>query len=211
MRIGIRSFILVFLLISTEIFSQVENVPLSHPVYTFLKEMKVKNILPYISDDVPNLSRFQVKDYLEQIENKEDELSKTEMDFLERYKKEFYQILDTANTTYFFNPNENFSTSFSEAFSNKVKYFYAYREDNANVFIEMLGHYYYGAQFKPSINNANLFDIGFRFHGTLFNHLGYNFSFLKGGATGVISGWKILRTLVTMIIPKAILNIMLNL
>ena len=184
MRIGFRSFILVFLLISTEIFSQVENVPLSHPVYTFLKEMKVKNILSYISDDVPNLSRFQVKDYLEQIENKEDELSKTEMDFLERYKKEFYQILDTANTTYFFNPNENFSTSFSEAFSNKVKYFYAYREDNANVFIEMLGHYYYGAQFKPSINNANLFDIGFRFHGTLFNHLGYNFSFLKGGATG---------------------------
>lgn len=146
--------------------------------------MKVKNVLPYISDDIPNLSRFQVKNYLKEIETKVVELSQTENDFLERYKIEFYEILDTANTTYFFQPEKSFSASFSEAFSNKVKYFYAYNEDDANVYVEMLGHYHYGAQFKPIINNANLFDIGFRFHGTLFNHLGYNLSFIKGGAEG---------------------------
>ncbi|MEJ2104169.1 MAG: capsule assembly Wzi family protein [Ignavibacteriaceae bacterium] len=184
MRVIIRTFILVLILLSIEILAQVENVPLDHPVYTFLKEMKVKNILTYIGDDIPNLSRFQVKNYLKEIESKVNELSKTEKDFLERYRVEFYEIIDTANTNYFFQPGKGFSTTLSEAFSNKVKYFYAYSEDNANVYIEMIGHYRYGAQFQPKINNTHLFDIGFRFHGTLFNHLGYNLSFLKGGAEG---------------------------
>ncbi len=39
----------------------------SHPVYTFLKEMKVKGIIPYINEDLPNLSRFEVKNHLETI------------------------------------------------------------------------------------------------------------------------------------------------
>jgi len=74
--------------------------------------------------------------------------------------------------------------SLSEVFSNKVKYFYAYTEENANVFVEVLGHYYFGQQFEPYVNNAHLFDIGFRFHGTVFKHLGYNLSVLKGGSAG---------------------------
>ncbi|MCZ7613438.1 MAG: hypothetical protein M5T52_07855 [Ignavibacteriaceae bacterium] len=65
-----------------------------------------------------------------------------------------------------------------------MKYIYAYSGENANVFLNLLGHYYYGQQFRPSINNAHLFDIGFRFHGTLFNHLGYNMAVIKGGAAG---------------------------
>ncbi|MCW8803495.1 MAG: hypothetical protein OQK57_03780, partial [Ignavibacteriaceae bacterium] len=174
----------IFLLLIPTVFSQVENVPLNHPVYTFLKEMKVKNLIPYISEDVPNLSRFQVKDYLMQVEEKLGELSNTEKNLFNRYKVEFYELIDPENTTYFFNPEKDFGTNLSEAFSNKVKYFYAYKEENANVFIEMLGHYYYGQQFEPYVNNAHLFDIGFRFHGTVFKHLGYQLSFIKGGSAG---------------------------
>jgi hypothetical protein len=48
----------------------------------------------------------------------------------------------------------------------------------------MLGHYYYGQQFEPYVNNAHLFDIGFRFHGTVFEHLGYNLAVIKGGSAG---------------------------
>lgn len=184
MKMTFRSLLLVFLLFITDIFPQVENVPLDHPVYIFLKEMKVKNIIPYISEDIPNLSRFQVKAYLQQVEKKLNVLSDTEKDLFDRYKAEFYEILNPKVTTNFFNPQKDFGTSFSEAFSNKVKYFYAYEEENANVYIEMLGHYSYGVQFKPSINNAHLFDIGFRFHGTLFDHLGFDLSFIKGGAAG---------------------------
>ena len=184
MKLFLKIFFLLLLLFAANAYSQVENVPLNHPVYTFLKEMKVKNIVPYISEDIPNLPRFQVKALLQEVEKKLSELSDTENDLFERYKAEFYEILDPDITTYFFHPEKDFSTSLPEAFSNKVKYFYAYKEESANVYIEMLGHYSYGAQFKPSINNAHLFDIGFRFHGTLFDHLGYDLSFIKGGAAG---------------------------
>ena len=184
MKLFLKIFFLLLLLFAANAYSQVENVPLNHPVYTFLKEMKVKNIVPYISEDIPNLPRFQVKALLQEVEKKLNELSDTEKDLFERYKAEFYEILDPDITTYFFHPEKDFSTSLTEAFSNKVKYFYAYKEESANVYIEMLGHYSYGAQFKPSINNAHLFDIGFRFHGTLFDHLGYDLSFIKGGAAG---------------------------
>ena len=184
MKITFRSFFLLFLIFFASAYPQIENVPLNHPVYTFLKELKVKNIIPYISEDIPNLSRFQVRDYLQQVENKLNELSTTEKDLFMRYKEEFYEILDPEITTYFFNPQKDFGTSLSEMFTNKIKYFYAYNEESANVFIELLGHYNYGQQIKPTVNNAHLFDIGFRFRGTLFNHLGYNFSFIKGGAEG---------------------------
>ena len=135
MKIVLRYSIIVFLLLSPNVFPQVENVPLNHPIYTFLKEMKVKNIIPYISEDVPSLSRFQVKNYLKQVEEKLDELSNTERDLFNRNKMEFYEFIDPENTTYFFHPEKNFGTSLSETFSHKVKYFYAYSAENANSFV----------------------------------------------------------------------------
>ena len=184
MKIIRRSFLLALLIFSVTIYSQVENVPLTHPVYIFLKQMKVKNIIPFISEDVPNLSRFQVKGYLQEVEKEYDQLSNTERNLLNRYKIDFYEVLDTANTNYFFNPNEDFGKSLAGLFTNKIKYFYAYSEESANVFIEILGDYYYGQQFKPEVNNSHLFDVGFRIRGTVFDHLGYNLTVLKGGAAG---------------------------
>lgn len=184
MKIALRYLIIISLTLCATVFSQVENVPLNHPVYTFLKEMKVKNIIPYISEDVPNLSRFKVKDYLKQVEEKINELSNTERNLFNRHKAEFYELLDPDNTTYFFHPKKNFVTSLSETFTDKVKYIYAYSGENANAFLNLSGHYYYGQQFQPFVNNAHLFDIGFRFHGTLFKHLGYNMAVIKGGTAG---------------------------
>ena len=176
--------IIVVLFGGTELLAQVENVPLTHPVYTFLKEMKVKKIIPYINEDVPNLSRFQVTAYLKKVEENLERLSPTEKKLFYRHISEFYELTELQNSTYFFHPEKNFVTSLSETFSDKVKYFYAYSEKNANVFINLLGHYYYGQQFEPYVNNAHLFDVGFRFHGTLFEHLGYNMAVIKGGAAG---------------------------
>ena len=184
MKIIHRSLLLALLFFFATIYSQVENVPLNHPVYIFLKQMKVKNIIPYISEDVPNLSRFQVKGYLQEVEKKYDHLSITEKNLFNRYKIDFYEVLDSANTNYFFNPNEDFGESLTGLFSNKIKYFYAFSEEDANLFMEILGDYYYGQQFEPEVNNSHLFDIGFRMRGSVFNHLGYNLTVLKGGAAG---------------------------
>lgn len=184
MRTLISFIITLVLLFGMEIIAQVENVPLTHPVYTFLKEMKVKRIIPYINEDVPNLSRFQVKAYLQMVQENFERLSNTEKKLFYRHQSEFYELTDLKDATYFFHPEHNFVASLSETFTNKVKYIYAYSGENANVFLNMLGHYYYGQQLQPSVNNAHLFDIGFRFHGTLFKHLGYNMAVIKGGAAG---------------------------
>ena len=141
--------VIVFTLNST--FSQVENVPLTHPVYTFLKEMKVKGIIGYINEDMPNLSRFEIRKHLEAIDKRSNELSATEIKLLNRNKAEFYESLDTDTATYFFHPEKSFSSSLSEVFSNKVKYIYAYKEKEANIYFNLFGHLYYGQIFKPEV------------------------------------------------------------
>ncbi|HEY7750686.1 MAG TPA: hypothetical protein VH917_00215, partial [Ignavibacteriaceae bacterium] len=165
-------------------YSQVENVPLNHPVYTFLKEMKVKKILSYVSEDIPNLSRFHVKNYLNEVDSKKNELSTTEINLLRRYLSEFDESLHPDTATYFFQPEKDFGTNLSEVFSEKIKYLYAYRNPDANFYFEALGHFYFGKTFAPESENASLFDIGFRARGTVFNHLGYNLEVIKGGSSG---------------------------
>ncbi|HLG33128.1 MAG TPA: hypothetical protein VI362_08790 [Ignavibacteriaceae bacterium] len=177
--------ILAFIILAQiQIYSQVENVPLNHPVYYFLKEMKVKRVVSYIKEDIPNLSRFEVKGFLDEIESKQEQLSRTELKLLFRYKFEFNESLHPDTTTYFFHPEKDFGTSLSDVFSDKVKYLYAYREQSANIFFEGLGHFYFGQTFKPESNNSTLYDIGFRIRGTVFNHLGYNLEVIKGGSSG---------------------------
>jgi hypothetical protein len=176
--------ILYHFIVSGNLLAQIENVPLSHPVYTFLKEMKVKRVVSYINEDIPNLSRFEVKRFLDEIESKNDRLSNTETKLLNRYKTEFIESLHTDTTTYFFHPKKDFGESISDVFSDKVKYLYAYREQNANIYFELLGHFYYGQTYNPESENATLYDIGFRGRGTVFNHLGYNLEVIKGGSSG---------------------------
>ena len=176
--------LLIVLIISTLSFSQVENVPLTNPVYTFLKEMKVKNLLNYISEDVPNLSRFEVKSLLDSVKKNTNKLSRTEKDLLVRYEMEFTSGLNDSTMTRLFTQGVDFTSTAGDILSKKVKYLYAYEEEYANVFAEGMGHVYHGQKLKHGVANSNLYDIGFRLRGTIFNHLGYYFSVLKGGVSG---------------------------
>ena len=165
-------------------FAQVENVPQNNRVYSFLKEMKVKNIIPYISEDVPNLSRFEVRALLDTVRKSFNRLSTTERDLLHWFEIEYTDSLLDETTTRLFTPGKSFGSTLSEIGSDKVKYLYAYQEENANFYAEGLGHFYHGQQLKHKVTNANLYDTGFRLRGTVFKHLGYLFSFIKGGVSG---------------------------
>ena len=69
--------------------------------------------------------------------------------------------------------------------TDKIKYLYAYQEENNNIYLEWLGHFYHGQDFsKQNAVNSNLYDIGFRIRGTVSNHLGYNLTVIKGGVSG---------------------------
>jgi hypothetical protein len=183
MKIKLLLFILVIYSFHFS-FAQVENVPLNNRVYSFLKEMKVKNIIPYISEDIPNLSRFEVRALLDTVRKKSMQLSSTERDLLYWFEIEYSDSLLDETTTKLFTPGKSFGSNLSEAFSDKVKYLYAYQEENINFYAEALGHFYHGQQLKHKVTNANLYDIGFRLRGTAFKHLGYFFSVIKGGVSG---------------------------
>ncbi|MDP2363532.1 MAG: capsule assembly Wzi family protein, partial [Ignavibacteria bacterium] len=166
-------------------FSQIENVQLHHSVYTFLKEMKVKGIIQFIREDDPVISRFEVKYLLEKISSQESELSATEKKLLQKYSIEFSDIIDPGTSTQLFNPQNSLFSDLDQMFTDKIKYLYAYQEDDNNIYFEWLGHFYHGQKFLPENNiNSNLYDIGFRIRGTVFNHLGYNLTAIKGGGSG---------------------------
>ncbi|HEX7357354.1 MAG TPA: capsule assembly Wzi family protein [Ignavibacteriaceae bacterium] len=166
-------------------FSQVENVPITNGVYTFLKEMKVKGILSFIREDDPVLSRFEVKNLLEQINNRNSELSSTEKKILNKYLIEFSDTINPDSSTQLFNPQHNLFSDLDQMVTDKIKYLYAYKEPENNIYFEWLGHFYHGQDFSNDFAmNSNLYDIGFRIRGTVFNHLGYNLTVLKGGVSG---------------------------
>lgn len=177
--------IFLLLIITGFISAQVENVPIDHSVYTFLKEMELKKVIFGINEDIPNLSRAKIRNFLEEIESQQNELSTTEKALLEKFKVEFYQDQITdENTWKMFGESPNIFTSPFDVFSSKKKYLYHYEKDGNTVFAEMIGHFNYGQRFEPSLTNAELYDIGFRFRGTVADHLGYNLTVIKGGASG---------------------------
>ncbi len=166
--------------------SQIENVPLNNTVYDFLKEMQVKGIINGVNDDNPNLSRFQVSDFLNSIGMKGNELSVTEKKLLDKFTVEFVpEAMNKKNTASMFHSNMNVSNGFRYILSDKQKYVLSYEKNRNNLFIEPLLNVYIANSVKPDAKkSAKIFDGGFRFRGSLFDHLGYEFRFIKGGAVG---------------------------
>ncbi len=110
--------LILFVIISASTcFSQVENVQLSSPVYDFIKEMSVKKIIAY-DDDNPNLSRFEVADYLKTIASKTSQLSNTEIKLLNKYKVEYIpEEANSENTWQMFGSGKKFSKNLNDFFS----------------------------------------------------------------------------------------------
>ena len=156
-------FLIALILITNISFSQVENVPTTNSVYTFLKEMKVKGILSFIREDDPVLSRFEVKELLEKVNTQKEQLSNTETKLLNKYRIEFSDTVDPDSSTQLFNSPNGFFTDLDQMITDKVKYLYAYKEPENNIYFEWLGHFYHAQDFsKESAVNSNLYDIGFR-------------------------------------------------
>lgn len=181
----ILTFLFTFLSIGYNLYAQIESVPIDNSVYVFLKEMKVKGILSFIREDDPVLSRFEVKGLLDTITNHKNELSNTESKLLDKYLLEFSDKIDNETSTQLFNPSDNLFSDLDQMFTDKIKYLYAYQEEENNIYIDWLGHFYHGQKFlEPNAINSDLFDIGFRIRGTVFDHLGYNLTVIKGGVSG---------------------------
>ncbi|MFA7228073.1 MAG: capsule assembly Wzi family protein [Melioribacteraceae bacterium] len=178
-------FISMLLISGQRLAAQQENVPVDHQVYLFIKEMSVKNILKYIHDDNPGMSRREIAENLNLISEQPSALSATEKKLLKKYRDEFCDSnADSANTFQLFGSETGFSDDGADLLSDKIKYTYVYREDGVNYYLNVLGRAMYGQNFRPFVNNSWLYDIGFRFRGTLFDKLGYSLTVQKGGVSG---------------------------
>ena len=114
--------------------AQIENVPLDHNVYTFLKEMEVKKIIYGIDEDIPNLRFGEVKEFLKQIEAKQSQLSNTERRLLKKYQIEFFpEMMNSDNTWDMFGASPNLFTSPFTIFDDRQKFLYRYQDGDNNL------------------------------------------------------------------------------
>lgn len=175
--------LLLFFLISINILPQAEMISLDNTVYEFLKEMKVKGIIPSIHDDNPNLTKGEVLEYLSIIEKNTDKLTPVEMGLLKRYKFQISDQLGDEAATYLFRFSE-YPKPLGDIFTTKNKYLYAYEKGPNNAYVEGVGKAWYGHRFSPGVNNALVYDVGFKIHGTLMENFGYMLMVRKGLVSG---------------------------
>ncbi|MBN1632930.1 MAG: hypothetical protein JW917_02045 [Ignavibacteria bacterium] len=182
-----KLFALIFLLsINCSAYSQIENAPLSYPIYEFIKEMTVKKVIYGYDDGNSNLSRGEIIDYLREIRNNLNELSSTEKKLLSKYEIEFIpEKQNDENSLVIFDGKGKFINKIKEAFSDKFKQVYKFEKGDNNLYVNFIGNVFAGKELKPFIkHNAAVMDGGLRIRGTLFGHLGYYLSFSKGAIFG---------------------------
>jgi len=72
------------------VYPQAENVPVSNPIYLFMKRMELEGVLPEYPDGILPLSRREISEYLAGINERKDQLSDVERRLLEEYNVEFH-------------------------------------------------------------------------------------------------------------------------
>ena len=178
--------IITFFCLTTGILlSQVENIPLTSPVYDYLLRAETKGYMEHGSlSDLP-LQRKEITKILSEIYN-DSTVSLRDRSIAEFYLREF-NILTEENTVVFENEQYTDNIFFDDIFSNKDKYFYKYTDSSSNLEIKPL--------VKAEIfgTNSNAYDKkssfvlqgGVRMSGTLSNTFGY---FLQATNGSLLSG-----------------------
>jgi hypothetical protein len=128
---------LVVIFASNILFAQVENVPLSNWIYSFLKRMEVRGIIKNFDDASLPISRGDVAVYLEQIDRNRNKLSMSERRFLDLAMIEFAYEL-RRDSLYKSSVFEEPGGVFTNLFSDRSKYLYTYYDDNISFFVDFL-------------------------------------------------------------------------
>jgi hypothetical protein len=160
------------------LFAQAENVPVTDPVYTFLKRMEVRGILERYRDAILPLSRREIGEFLIIVDQNRDKLTSSEKDWARRYLDEFrYEVSgSTEGTNSLISTSAEGMTSGSgRFFADTQKYLYADRDTNLTFFVNGLltfdGRQISGDALGSA--RAEFLQGGLRVRGTIYNHLGY--------------------------------------
>ncbi len=164
--------------------AQVENVPVSNPVYGFLKRMELKGYITRYHDAVLPLSRKQVAEYLLQIKernSKEIEQSHYEHSLIEYqqlkdYYTEFqYDMSHSMDSTYSLFDSSGLNYSGSSVLGESQKYLYSYSDSNVSMFVDGLLTLDARRSDGDALGgeHAEFVQFGGRIRGTVYDKLGY--------------------------------------
>jgi hypothetical protein len=172
-----RAFLLL-LICTAAAFAQQENVPVSNPVYGFLKRMEVKGVIERYHDAVLPLSRSEVAEFLVTVGEKKDLLSSAERGWLNDFLAEFQY--DASGKTERFHrlidyDQKNFGAAVAETFSNREKFLYFHADSSLSVFANLLldvdARMINGDALGKE--HTEYLQFGGRVRGTVLGHLGY--------------------------------------
>lgn len=181
-----KAIIIVLLFVTfTSVFGQVELVPVEHKVYDYLFRMKTKGIVEDYNPAQLPISRNMVSLFLKEIETRKD-ISKNDRNLLNDFLVEFEYDLDKSlkkSSSLFGEEKKKYSFTDN-------KYFYSYTDSNVSFFSNIKSSIYQKNGWGDSIRGRifTAADLGLEFRGSLFNKVGYYFSFSNGS---VFNGKKI--------------------
>lgn len=180
-RFNFIVFCFLFALLSLPFIAlgQVELVPVSHPVYDFLKRADLGGYISgYNSSSLP-LSRITVANFLNDIKSNAGSLKLTGMDkkILDDYLVEFSYEIDGSlkKSSGIFQGGYIFD-------NDRQKYLYAFADSNVSFFTDVQGWYSYRQSDGDSAghHSIGLVDAGFRLRGTVLNSVGFYLRVSKG-------------------------------
>lgn len=174
-KLSFTSVGILFLLICQNIaYTQVELVEIDNTVYEFLQRMQLKKkITGYNSANLP-LSRYDVGNFLKQLNNNKSGLTQTDNDLLSYYNIEFEnEVFGTIKNQYSLFSDFDVDKMFS---NKKQKHLYAYKDSNATFFVDYIGSLSYRSSSGDSLGSHSILlgEGGIGLRGTLFNSVGFS-------------------------------------
>lgn len=177
---NLKIIYLVFIFISSNLYSQVENVSISHPVYSFLERYETIGYLEQLSLSSIPLQRSQIIESLEKINKQRKNLSNNEIGSLEKFLIEF-EIVNRNNAVLIYSGKDSNQVLSSRIISNDEKFIYHFKDSNHSVRMSPLASLNYASNSTDTVSGNVLFgNLGVRLFGTLGNILGYNLQITNG-------------------------------
>ena len=177
-------FFFSFFLLAGSVYSQVELVPLSNPVYSFMDRMFTNKVIDSYSSSMGPISRRETANILKEIDSKKKKLTKTDKALLDYYFTEFeYEITGTLKKSSDFFSKKGVGELFSQK---KQKYLYSSADSNVTFFWDGLGEIRYMGLDGDSSGKPHVLlgQLGTRIRGTLFNSVGYYLRISNGVRLG---------------------------
>ncbi len=163
-----------FLFLPRTILSQVENVPVTNPVYHFLKHLQVRGLVDARSFFKIPFSLSEIRTILREVQSKQSYLNHYERKLLDKYLVEF-EVMNRNNAVLIPSATDTVQVLSLRLFSDDEKFLYHYGREKNYVSVKPLGSIRSVAKFGEGTNqlNANYGNLGFRVYGTLDSCLGY--------------------------------------